>query len=363
MTHRPLFSPFSLGPLTLANRIVMAPMTRSRALDGLPNEMMETYYRDRATAGLIISEAIAPSRDGLGYARTPGLFSEPQVEGFAGVTSVVHRAGGRIFAQLMHVGRIAHRLNMPKGARVFAPSPIMAGGHMWTDQEGPQPYSEPALMQRKDIDQAVSDFANAAKNALRAGFDGIELHGANGYLIHQFLHPHTNRRTDEYGGSLRARLRFLLELVEAVKGAVGRDKVGVRFSPYGTFNDLPEDPETKELYVAAARAIDQRVAYLHLICNPHPDFSETWAAMRSAFKGPLIINGGFTKKSAESTLLEQRADLVSFGRPFIANPDLVARFTRGLALNEADPSSFYTPGPVGYIDYPKIEGQLEASAR
>lgn len=346
-----LFTPFSLGPIPLTNRIVMAPMTRSRAVGGVPNQLMQHYYGARAAAGLIITEGIAPSPDGLGYARIPGLFSKEQVAGFSAITSAVHRKGGKIFAQLMHVGRIAHPLNMPEGARILAPSAVPAAGTMWTDQQGPQPHPTPRAMSAEDIRRSIDEFAEAARHARAAGFDGVELHAANGYLLNQFLHSAVNRREDEYGGSVENRARFLFEVAARAAEAFGKDRVGIRLSPYGTFNDLSDMPDTREQFVAVAGGLAGH-AYLHVVQNPHPLFADTFAAMKAAFQGPIILNGGFSQASAEAAVTTERADLISFGRPFIANPDLVERFREGVELATPNPATFYTPGPEGYVDYP-----------
>lgn len=345
-----LFSPFQLGSITLSNRVIMAPMTRSRAIGGLANDLMRQYYQSRAQAGLIISEGIAPSPSGLGYARIPGLFSDEQVAQLRPVTDAVHQAGGHIFAQLMHVGRIAHPLNMPLGARVVAPSQVRAQGVMWTDQEGALPFAEPEALNHEQLSAVREEFVHAAQNARRAGFDGVELHAANGYLLNQFLHPHTNRRLDEYGGNVEGRARFLVELAAATAQAIGAERVGVRLSPHGTFNDLPEETDVAEDYAHLAQGLSG-IAYLHVIRNPHAQFAQTAQAIRSSFKGPLVLNGGFDRTSAEAALVEGQAELISFGRPFIANPDFVARMQRDVALASADPATFYTPGPQGYVDY------------
>jgi N-ethylmaleimide reductase len=348
-----LFSRYELGKLQLENRVVMAPMTRSRAIGGAPNELMVEYYRQRATAGLIVTEGVAPSKNGLGYARIPGLFTPEQVAGWKNVTSAVHAGGGHIFAQLMHVGRIAHPLNLPEGARVLAPSAVRAGGQMYTDQKGMQDFPEPQAMSAEDVVHTRDEFVQAAKNAIAAGFDGVELHAANGYLLEQFLHPHTNRRSDAYGGSDEKRNRFLIETAEAVASAIGQAKVGIRLSPYGTFNDLAPREDARAAYTALARAL-RGFSYLHLIGNPHPLFLATARDVREAFGGTLILNGGFDRDRAEAALHANEADLISFGRPFIANPDFVARLQSGAALAEPKAATFYTPGAAGYVDYPAI---------
>lgn len=348
-----LFSPFQLGPLALANRLVMAPMTRSRALGGLANDLIRTYYTQRATAGLIITEGTAPSANGLGYARIPGLFSEAQVASWRPVTEGVHAAGGKIVAQLMHVGRIAHPLNMPKGARVVAPSAVRAEGKMFTDQEGLVPFAEPEAMSAADLVAAKEEFVLASKNAIAAGFDGVELHGANGYLLEQFLHPHSNRREDGYGGSIEGRIRFVVEVAHACAAAVGKDKVAIRLSPYGTNGDLPafDAKEVEAEYVALVQALSG-LLYVHVVGSANPAAAATAQAMRAAFGGPFILNGGFDLARANATLAAGGADLISMGRPFIGNPDLVARLAGGKALAAFRPELFFSPGAEGYTDYP-----------
>lgn len=348
-----LFSSFQLGSLELKNRVVMAPMTRCRASENSANDLMRQYYEQRAQAGLIITEGTAPSANGLGYARIPGLFTTEQAQSFRPVTDAVHAAGGRIFVQLMHVGRIAHPLNMPNGARMVAPSTVQAAGTMWTDQDGMQPHPEPEALSSSDIQTARKEFVASARLAVEAGFDGIELHSANGYLLNQFLHPHTNRRSDEYGGSAQARLRFVLEVAEATAQAIGKEKVGIRLSPHSTFNDLPETDGVTEQYQLLAEGLRDLV-YIHLVSSQHPDESKTRAAIRKAYGGPVMINGGLERDSAEELLTSNQAELVSFARSFLANPDLVERFRTSAPLNEPDADTFYTPGPEGYVDYPTL---------
>jgi N-ethylmaleimide reductase len=344
-----LFSALRIGALDLPNRVVMAPMTRSRAIGGVPNALMRDYYAQRASAGLIVSEGIAPSPSGLGYARIPGLFSDAQVAGWRTVTDAVHAAGGRIIAQLMHVGRIGHPLNQAAGARLLAPSAVAASGTMWTDQEGPRPFPVPAAMTLDDIAAARDEFVQAARHAIAAGFDGVELHSANGYLLEQFLHPHTNRRDDEY----RDRNRFVVEVAGAVAAAIGAERVGVRLSPYGTFNDLPLHDGVHAQYAALAAAL-RGLLYLHLVGNGNEQLAATAEAIRAGFGGPIIRNGGYDRARADETLRTGAAELISFGRPFIANPDLVARMRNGAALAAPDPQTFYTADARGYLDYPAI---------
>jgi N-ethylmaleimide reductase len=346
-----LYSSFRLGNLELPNRIVMAPMTRCRAIGNVPNSLMRDYYGQRAAAGLIVTEGIAPSPNGLGYARIPGVFSAAQVEGWRSVTERVHAAGGHIFAQLMHTGRITHPHNMPPGARTIAPSVVGAAGTMYTDQEGPQPMPVPEAMGAADLRDTRDEFVRAAKNAADAGFDGIELHGANGYLLEQFLNPHTNRRDDAYGGSIESRARFVIEVAQVCAAALGPERVGIRLSPFSTFNDMTVHDEIEEQYTTLARAL-RGLAYVHLLRNPHEGFPKTLAAFHEAFEGAIMLNGGFDAEQAEATLAAEHASLVSFGRPFIANPDLVARMKIKAPLAVPDPSTFYTPGERGYTDYP-----------
>jgi N-ethylmaleimide reductase len=348
-----LFSAYRLGPLDLPNRVVMAPMTRSRSIGNVPGELSSRYYAQRASAGLIVTEGIAPSPDGLGYARIPGLFSAEQVAAFRAVTDAVHAAGGRIVAQLMHVGRITHPSNMPAGARALAPSAVGAAGSMWTDAHGPQPMPVPEAMSGADVQAAREAFAHAARNAIAAGFDGIELHAANGYLLEQFLHPHTNRRSDVYGGDVAGRTRFVVETAQAAASAIGADRVGIRLSPYNTFNDLPPYPDVHATYTALAQQLSG-LLYVHLVGSAHADYPETARAIRAAFTGTVIHNGGFDAARAQEVLARGEADLIAFGRPFIANPDLVERLRRGAALATPDPATFYSAGAEGYVDYPAL---------
>lgn len=356
-----LFSKAKLGPLTLQNHLVIAPMTRSRATNNIPNDLMVEYYAQRASAGLIVTEGTSPSPNGLGYPRIPGIFSDAQVAGWKKVTDAVHARGARIFTQFMHTGRITHPLNLPMGAEVVAPSAIAAAGQMYTDAEGMKDFVTPRAMSEADIKDAVAEFARAAKNAVAAGFDGIELHGANGYLLEQFIRPNSNTRSDAYGGPIENRARFVLEVVEATCAAIGRDKVGIRLSPFGVFNDMPEYPEMAADYAYLARALNETgLMYVHLVDHSAmgapavPDDIKT--LYRKAFKRTLILSGGYDAARAETDLKAGKADLIAVGRPFLANPDLVERWKEGMAVNEPDMSTFYTPGPKGYTDYPALNG-------
>jgi N-ethylmaleimide reductase len=354
-----LFTNTTLGSLALQNRMVMAPMTRNRATDNIPNDLMAQYYAQRASAGLIITEGTSPSPNGLGYARIPGIFSAAQVAGWQRITAAVHAHGAKMFMQFMHCGRIGHPLNLPAGARLLAPSAVAAAGQMFTDAEGMQPHPLPQAMTEADIKATVEEFVQAANNAMAAGFDGVELHGANGYLLEQFIRPNTNQRADSYGGTIENRARFVLEVADAVIKAIGKDKVGIRLSPFGVFNDMPNYDAMAADYTYLAQQLNQRgLVYIHLVDHspmgapPVPDSIK--GMFRSVFKRTLILSGGYDAARAESDLAAGKCDLIAVGRPFLANPDLVARWKSGAAVNAPDFSTFYTPGPKGYADYPAL---------
>ena len=354
-----LFSQTKLGQLTLQNRMIMSPMTRNRATGNIPNDLMTEYYSQRATAGLIITEGTSPSPNGLGYPRIPGIFSAEQVAGWKRVTDAVHKQGAKMFMQLMHCGRVGHALNLPAGARLLAPSAIAAAGDMYTDAEGMKKNGMPQAMTEADIKATIEEFAQAARNAVAAGFDGIELHGANGYLLEQFIRPNSNQRTDRYGGPIENRARFVLEVVDAVINAIGKDKVGIRLSPFGVFNDMPLYDAMEADYGWLAQQLNARgLVYIHLVDHssmgapPVPESMK--ATFRSTFKKTLVLSGGYDASRAESDLAAGKGDLIAFGRPFLANPDLVARCKTGAALNAPDFSTFYTPGAKGYTDYPAL---------
>ena len=354
-----LYSPARLGGLALNNHLVMAPMTRNRATNNVPNELMAEYYAQRGTAGLILTEGTSPSPNGLGYPRIPGLFSSAQVEGWKLVTSAVHAKGAKIFAQLMHCGRIAHPLNLPAGARVLAPSAVAAAGEMYTDAEGMQPLPTPQEMTAEDIKTTIAEFARAAENAVAAGFDGVELHGANGYLLEQFLRPNSNTRSDRYGGPIENRARFVLDVAEAVGGSIGTERVGIRLSPFGVFNDMPLYDEMEADYTYLAERIEASgLTYIHLVdhsaMGAPPVPTSMKAVFRQRFSRTLILSGGYDAERAESDLAAGKGDLIAVGRPFLANPDLVARWQSRAAVNAPDQNTFYTPGPVGYTDYPAL---------
>jgi len=355
-----LLDKFSARSLHLANHMVMAPMTRSRATpEHTPDALMATYYGQRATAGLIITEGTSPSPNGLGYARIPGLYDAGQVKAWRATTAAVHAQGGKIFVQFMHCGRVAHVANLPTGAEVLGPGTAVCPGEMYTDTLGMQPYSPPRAMLDADIVQAVREHVSAATFALDAGFDGVELHGANGYLIEQFLNPLVNLRTDGYGGSIEARNRLALEIAGATVSAIGRDRVGIRLSPYGVFNGTGEFPEVQTQYLALAKGLAALgLLYLHLVDHSSmgapPVPADFKLKLRAEFDGLFILSGGFDQASAEQALLDQRGDLIAFGRPFLANPDLVARMRKDAPLNAPDMATFYVPGAKGYTDYPAL---------
>lgn len=359
-----LLNSYNLKGLKLNNRIIMAPLTRARATDNIPTDLMVKYYSQRARAGLIISEGTAPSPNGLGYARIPGIYSSQQIKGWKKITEAVHKEGGKIFLQIMHTGRVSHKDNMKEKAEILAPSAIALKGEMYTDQHGPQPYPVPTEMSITQIKQAQVEFVQAALNAIGAGFDGVEIHSANGYLPDQFLNTATNKRTDEYGGTKENRSRFTLETVEKVTHAIGSEKTGVRLSPYSAFNgtEIFEGIDDQFLYLTE-QLNKFELAYLHLVDNSSlgsPDVSKSiFTKIREEFEGTLIMNGGYTREEAEKSMADDKTDLVAFGRSFIANPDLVKRFENDFVLNEPDSETFYTPGEKGYTDYPFFKEKEE----
>ncbi|KOX16843.1 1,2-oxophytodienoate reductase [Saccharothrix sp. NRRL B-16348] len=348
------FQPLDLGGTELANRIVMSPMTRSRAYDTVPTPVMAEYYAQRAGAGLIITEGIQPSAVGQGYPHTPGLHSDEQVEGWRGVTDAVHAAGGRIFAQLMHAGRIGHPSLLPGDLHPVGASPVRAAGQLYTG-EGMTDLVTPVELSPAEIEATVADFATAARNAIDAGFDGIELHGANGYLLHQFLADNTNLRDDEWGGSVENRIRFVVEVVRATSEAIGAHRVGLRISPANSYNDIAEET-TEELYPALVDAIDPLgLAYLHI-----GEMGERALTLelRKRFSGVLILNphtpDGVTGPDHLPLLDDGVADALSFGAMFLANPDLPVRLANGGPFNAPDQSTFFGGAEQGYIDYPAL---------
>ena len=353
-----LFDQYLLGGAELRNRIVMAPMTRSRAVENnTPNALMAQYYGQRASAGLIVTEGVSPSPNGLGYARIPGLFNEAQVAGWKLVTDAVHTKGGKIFVQLMHTGRVSHQDNLPAGAQVVGPSSEVCPGEMWVDKSASmQPHSVPHAVSEAEIMHVVHEYANAAKLAVEAGFDGIELHAANGYLMEQFLNPNVNKRADGYGANIAGRNRFVIEVADACIKAIGGNKVGIRISPQGVFNSTGDFAELEPQYLALARELSKMgLVYLHLVdhsaMGAPPVSADLKRKIREAFNGTYIAVGGFTAQTAEKALEAKEADLIAFGRPFISNPDLVEKLKTGAKLVDPDMSTFYTPGEKGYTDY------------
>ena len=354
-----LFDPLRVGDIELDNRIVMAPMTRSRADDrGVQPAFVAEYYRQRASAGLIITEATNVSPMARGYVRTPGVYTPEQVESWRPVAEAVHARGGKIFMQLFHTGRIALPDFLPGGARPVAPSAVRAKGQNYTD-EGMKEFVTPRELTREEIRQTVGDFAAAAANAVAAGFDGVELHAASGYLVQQFLTTNANLRADEYGGSVENRARFLFEALDAMAGAVGAGRVGVKFSPRMPFNDV-EERDAEELYPHILGKLNGRgLAYVHV-----GDFTgEGWhARLRPVYEGVYFAGAGLTKEAGEGLLAGGLADAVVYGTKFISNPDLPRRFKLGAPLSEPDQTTFYTPGERGYTDYPQLGQTTRAAA-
>ena len=357
-----IFSPVSLGPYQLPNRIVMAPMTRNRAGKGnVPTALNATYYAQRASAGLIVTEATQISRQGVGYPATPGIHSQEQVVGWRQVTQAVHAKGGRIFLQLWHVGRISHPSMQPDGALPVAPSAIRPEGNAFT-ADGPKPFVTPRALELAEIAGIVDDYRHAAENARAACFDGVELHGANGYLLDQFLRDKTNNRADRYGGAIANRARLLLEVVEAVAGVWGRAQVGVRLSPSNAFNDMA-DSDPAATFGYAIKALDQLdVGYLHLVETGAENIAANGSRLdarhfRRVYRGRLIANSGYDRAKADAVIRDGAADLVAFGVRFLANPDLPERLRAGAPFNPPDRATFYGGGDKGYADYPALGQQ------
>jgi N-ethylmaleimide reductase len=349
-----LLTPFIKGPLDLKNHVVMAPMTRSRAIDNLPNSLMAEYYGQRTGAGLIVTEGTAPAPEALGYPRIPGIFSQQQVEAWRQVTKKVHEGGSKFFLQLMHTGRIGHIDNLPKGTTLAGASDIKATGQIFTDTKGLQDFSAPVALSKDGINKVIGDFVLAAENAIKAGFDGVEIHGANGYLLEQFMNPNVNNRTDEYGGNIENRSRFTIEVVRAVANAIGTEKTGIRFSPYSKLGDLVlyDEQETRLTYEWIAQNLDNiGIAYIHVAVNAAiPE--KTFHGIRNNFSGTIILSNGLTPETGEAALHAGFADLVAFGRSFLSNPDFVERIKNSSDLNPVDFANLYTTGSRGYTDYP-----------
>ncbi|MCJ2541736.1 alkene reductase [Thermostichus vulcanus] len=363
-----LFTPFQMGAVPLPNRIVMAALTRCRAGAGnVPTSLNALYYSQRASAGLIIAEATQVSPQGVGYPRTPGIYSDAQVAGWQQVTTAVHQAGGRIFLQLWHVGRLSHPLLQEQGQLPVAPSAIAATGHVTLADGSQHPYVTPRPLETEEIAQLILDFRKGAENARRAGFDGIELHAAFGYLFDQFLQDNSNHRTDLYGGSLENRARFLLEVTEAVIGVWGAGRVGIKLSPSNTYHNMADSDPIRTFSYVVEQLNHFPLSHLQIMETGESDLRHggtliPTAIFRPLYRGNLMVNGGYDYEKANQVLARQGADLVSFGRLFIANPDLPQRFAQGSQLNPVDRSTYYTEGPKGYIDYPTLNPTKAAAA-
>jgi N-ethylmaleimide reductase len=357
-----LFLPFERNGLSLNNRIVMAPMTRSRAFNNLPNDLVAQYYCQRASAGLIISESIVPSPNGLGYPRIAGIFNKVQTEAWKLVTDAIHKSGGKIYAQLNHAGRVGSAVNFPGTGRIMGPGTTPAEMNVWSDKMGLVKANTPERMTIEDIKATINEYTAAAKNAINAGFDGIEIHSANGYLLEQFLNPNVNDRTDLYGGNIENRCRLIIEITEAIADTVGVDRLGIRFSPYNTQASMAHYESIKETYACLASNM-QRIGllYIHLIDTVarleqtgdaiRIAIDECFDTIRHEYSGIIILNGGYTRERAIAAIASGSADLVSFGMPFISNPDLPYRLEKGLKLAEADRASFYSGKEKGFTDY------------
>lgn len=367
MTPHKLFEPVRIGSIELNNRIVMAPMTRNRAnVNGEPSDLAVTYYAQRADAGLIITEGTQPSPNGQGYPRTPGIHTSAQVAAWRKITDAVHARHGRIFLQLMHVGRIAHRVNRLIDAAPVAPSAIPAAGEMYTDAFGKQPHSVPRAFETEEIRLVIDEYRHATAKASLAGFDGVELHAANGYLPMQFLSSNSNHRTDRYGGSIENRARFVIETLEAMIEAAGSaGRIGIRVSPDTTFNDM-YDEDRIGTYLYLIQALNRfGLGYLHVQRSPGllppAQAFDPIALLRPHFNGPMIATGGFDLDSGARLVANGGADLIGYASLFIANPDLVERFRRGAPLATSNPDTYYTPGAQGYADYPAFYEAKERS--
>ena len=352
-----LFSPVKLGAIELGNRMVMAPLTRNRATEGgVPQAMNVKYYEQRATAGLIITEATPISPMGHGYPNLPGIYTEAQISGWRKVAEAVHAKGGKIVLQLWHVGRISHPSLLPNDALPVAPSAIKPAGQAFTYQ-GLQDYVTPRALEVAELPVIVEDYIHATKCALEAGFDGVEIHSANGYLLDQFLRDGSNKRMDNYGGSIENRMRLLLEVTKAVAAVAGADRVGVRISPMNKFNDM-HDSKPQALFNAVADALSQfDLAYLHVLEGNVGGEAEPfdYDTLRQHFKGAYIANLGYDKARGNAAIASGYADCIAYGVPFLANPDLVERYRTDAPLNEADPNTFYGGDEKGYTDYPFLK--------
>lgn len=350
-----LLKPFEKQNIKLKNHMVMAPMTRTRAIGNVPNELMAQYYGQRSGAGLIITEGTAPVPNALGYPNIPGIFSQEQIKGWKRITEEVHKDGAKIVLQLMHTGRMGNVDNLPENAVLVAPTDKTAAGDIYTTS-GMKPHSKPTALTLEGIDEAIEGFVTASRNAIAAGFNGVELHGANGYLLEQFLNPNVNTRIDAYGGSVENRARFILELTKAVVDVIGKDRVGIRLSPFSNLGDLASYPrdEVHQTYVYLVSELEKiGIAYVHIAVNAEiPE--ATFLAIREAFTRTIILCNGLTPETGEKALHDGFADLVAFGRPFLANPDFVTRIEKDAPLNEVDFGTLYGIDAKGYTDYPVL---------
>ena len=349
-----LFDPVQLGEIALRNRIVMAPMTRSRAGGGdVPTELHVEYYRQRANAGLIISEGTQPSKHGKGYCRTPGIHTPEQIAGWRAVTDAVHAEGGKIVLQIMHCGRVGNHLNKDADAEMVAPSAIRAQGQVFTEQAGMQDFDTPRALRTDEIPAVIAEYRQATANALKAGFDGVELHCTSGYLPAQFLSTGSNQRTDQYGGSVQNRIRFVIETLAAMAAEAGAARVGFRICPGNPFNDLHDDKPAETFAALLQAATPLKLAYLHLIYVPVLPV-DGLKLVQENYRGAMIINESLTFETAQRYIENGTAAAASFGRYYVSNPDLVERFRRGAELAPASRHTLYTPGPEGFIDYPPL---------
>lgn len=352
MNMKSLFDPVTIGDISLANRIVMAPMTRSRANEkGIHSDLAVEYYQQRSSAGLIITEGTSPSLNGDGYPRVPGIYTKEQMQAWKNITDAVHKKNGKMFLQIMHVGRIGHPLNKAPNAETVAPSAVKAAGKMFTDQMGLQEMVMPRALRTDEIPSVIEEYRQATKNALDSGFDGVEFHAASGYLPMQFLSSNTNLRTDRYGGSVKNRIRFAIEALEAMCSVAGSKKVGIRIWPGNPFNDI-HDANPIETYTELLKAIQPlNLIYVHAVRSPDKTI-DVFKLVRELHQGISIINGGFDLKTGQEAIESGLADFISYATLYISNPDLVERFKLNAALNKADPTTYYTMGAKGYTDYP-----------
>lgn len=354
-----IFKTFQLGDITLKNKIVMAPMTRNHAINNIPNDLMATYYGQRAGAGLIISEGTSPSINGIGYPRIPGAYSPAQIDGWDQIAKTVHDKGGKMFVQLMHCGRVAAEENLPEGGEILAPSAVKAAGEMYTDSIGMVSHATPKEMITEDIEHAQQEYVDSTEMLVkRANMDGVELHAANGYLMEQFLNPRSNVREDGYGGSFKNRARFVVKTAKKIAKVIGPDRLGIRLSPYGTFNDMEHDyDDLIELYSYIAKEMRRiRLAYIHIVDHRKgmgaPDFkTDIKKTIKLNFGGTIITGGGIHSLEAAEQVLKDGFDLAYIARSYISNPDLVRKFLDRDDIKEPNPDLFYTPGPEGYTDY------------